>query len=46
MNSNYLEVTENNNFDSIKPIPIQIYVNTINLGTKKDPYSQFRFRKN
>ena len=45
MNPNYLEVTENNNFDSIKPIPIQIYVSTINLGTKKDPYSQFRFPK-
>ena len=41
MNPNYLEVTENNNFDSIKPIPIQIYVSTINLGTKKDPYSMF-----
>merc|ERR1712208_225130 len=45
MNPNYLEVTDNNNFDSIKPIPIQIYVSTINLGTKKDPYSQFHFPK-
>ena len=45
MKPNYLEVTDNNNFDSIKPIPIQIYVSTINLGTKKDPYSQFRFPK-
>merc|ERR1712208_48617 len=45
MNSNYSEVTDINNFNLIKPIPIQIYVNTINLGTKKDPYSQFRFPK-
>ena len=45
MQPNYLEVTDHNNFDSIKPIPIQIYVSTINLGTKKDPYSMFRFPK-
>ena len=45
MNPTYLEVTDNNNFDSIKPIPIQIYVSTINLGTKTDPYSMFRFPK-
>merc|ERR1711984_69476 len=45
MNSNYSEVTDINSFDLIKPIPIQINVNTINLGTKKDSYSQFRFPK-
>ena len=39
------EVTNINSFDLIKPIPIQINVNTINLGTKKDPYSQFCFPK-
>ena len=45
MNPSYLEVSETNNFDALKPIPLQIYVSTINLGTKKDPYSMFRFPK-
>ena len=45
MQPNYLEVDETNNLDAIKPIPLQIYVSTINMGTKKDPYSMFRFPK-
>merc|ERR1712208_165646 len=42
--SDYSEVTNINSFDLIKTIPIQINVNTIDLG-QKDPYSQFRFPK-
>ena len=45
MQPSCLEVTETNNFDVIKPIPLQINVSTINMGTKQDPYSMFRFPK-
>merc|ERR1712215_335780 len=43
--SDYSDVTDINSFDLIKQtIPIQLSVNTINLG-QKDPYAQFRFPK-
>merc|ERR1712208_251398 len=43
--SDYSVVTAMNSSDLIKhKIPIQINVNTINLG-QKDPYAQFRFPK-
>merc|ERR1711936_1029455 len=45
MQPSCLKVIETNNLDVIKPIPLQINVSTINMGTKQDPYSMFRFPK-